>query len=277
MIKIKVQKKTNNTSFENTENLKLSIQFSLDGFSFCISDIHDTMLYFSDYQFDKTQTTPKDLLLKIQEIFKKDTYLQQDFVTVLVVHQNNLSTLVPNEYFDENTLEKYLNLNVKTFATDFIAFDDITELQAKNVFIPYVNINNYLFQNFGEFEYKHHLSVLVEKLIKKSTFTDKRMFVNVHSSSFDILVLKGKKIVLANSFSFHTKEDFIYYILFTAEQLGLDTDTFQLSFLGSIEKASEIYKIAYQYIRNINFLESENLIFKELSHPKHSNFILLGS
>jgi hypothetical protein len=69
MIKIKVQKKTNNTSFENTENLKLSIQFSLDGFSFCISDIHDTMLYFSDYQFDKTQTTPKDLLLKIQEIF----------------------------------------------------------------------------------------------------------------------------------------------------------------------------------------------------------------
>jgi hypothetical protein len=277
MIKIKVQKKTNNTSFENTENLKLSIQFSLDGFSFCISDIHDTMLYFSDYQFDKTQTTPKDLLLKIQEIFKKDTYLQQDFVTVLVVHQNNLSTFVPNEYFDENTLEKYLNLNVKTFATDFIAFDDITELQAKNVFIPYVNINNYLFQNFGEFEYKHHLSVLIEKLIKKSTFTDKRMFVNVHTSTFDIVVLKGEKLVLANSFSFHTKEDFIYYILFTAEQLGLDTDTFQLSFLGSIEKASEIYKIAYQYIRKINFLESENLIFNALSHPKHSNFILLGS
>jgi hypothetical protein len=103
------------------------------------------------------------------------------------------------------------------------------------------------------------------------------MFVNVHTSTFDILVLKGEKLILANSFSFHTKEDFIYYILFTAEQLGLDTDTFQLSFLGNIEKASEIYKIAYQYIRNINFLESENLIFKELSHPKHSNFILLGS
>jgi len=277
MIKIKVQRKTNNTSLENTKNLKLSIQFSLDGFSFCISEENNTILYFSEYTFDKVQTTPKNLLLKIQEIFKKDSNLQKDFIAVLVIHQNNLSTLVPNQYFDESKLEKYLNFNIKTLATDFITFDNLEQIQAKNVFVPYVNINNYLFQNFGEFDYKHHLSILIEKLIEKSTFTDKRMFVNVNTSTFDIIVLQGKNLVLANSFSFNTKEDFIYYILFTIEQLGLDTEKLQLSLMGGIEEESEIYKIVYVYIRNIHFLESQSSIFNEISHSKHSNFILLGS
>jgi hypothetical protein len=276
MTKSKVQKKTNSSSIGKIKNLKLSIQFSLDGFSFCITDENKITVYFSEYSFNKTQDSPKNLLTKIEEIFKKDNSLQQDFISVLVIHQNNLSTLVPNQYFDENTLEKYLNFNIKTLATDFIAFDDLENLKAKNIFVPYVNINNYLFQNFGEFEYKHHHSILIEKLIKKSTFTDKRMFVNVNTSTFDILVLEGKKLILANSFTHSTKEDFVYYILFTAEQLDLNTEQFQLTLIGNIEEEHDAYKLLYQYIRNINFLESQNLFFKELSQSKHSNFILLG-
>ena len=45
---------------------------------------------FSKYMFDEKQSTPENLLDKIKEIFKTDSYLQKDFATVLVVHQNNL-------------------------------------------------------------------------------------------------------------------------------------------------------------------------------------------
>jgi hypothetical protein len=272
-----LKKLNSNTILKSTKETKLSIQFNLDGFSFCISNIiTKKTLYFSKYQFPETQATPEKLLLKIEEIFKNDVHLQHDFSSITVIHQNNLYTLIPNQYFNENHFAKYLNFNIKTLATDFIAFDQIENIEAKNVYVPYVNINNYLFQNFGNFEYKHHISVYIDKLLKTTNTIDKTMFVNVFETTFDIVVLQNKKLIFSNSFAFETKEDFIYYILFVAEQLELNTEVFPLYFTGNIKITSEFYKITFQYIRNIFFLESKNAIFNHLDAAKHSNYILLG-
>jgi hypothetical protein len=272
-----LQKNNSNTLLKNTKDTKLSIQFNLDGFSFCISNIAtNSTLYFFEHLFSETQTTPENLLLKIEEIFKNDANLQHDFSSITVIHQNNLATLVPNLYFKKENLAQYLNFNIKTLATDFISFDEIETLNAKNVYVPYVNINNYLFQNFGEFEYKHHISVLIKKLLKTTSTIQKTMFVNVSKTTLDVVVLHNKNLVLSNSFSYETKEDFIYYILFVVEQLALNTEEFPLFFTGAIESTSEIYKIAFQYIRNVAFLESENPIFNHLEVAKHTNYILLG-
>ncbi|MDN3618042.1 MULTISPECIES: DUF3822 family protein [Polaribacter] len=278
MIKKIVIKKNSRNTVTHSKDTKLSIQFNLDGFSFCI--INNTTKetnYFSEYVFKEKQLTPENLLKKIEEIFKTDIHLQKDFSSVLVIHQNNLFSLVPNQYFSEDVLSEYLNFNIKTLATDFIAYDDIESINAKNVYVPYVNINNYLFQNFGEFEYQHHLTILIEKLISANNSDDKKVFVNVSKENYDIVVLENKQLQFSNSFNFQTKEDFIYYILFTFEQLKLDVEKIGLFFTGDIEPESEIYKITYQYIRNVSFLESNNKIFNELDASKHSNYILLNS
>jgi len=273
-----VKVKNSNIYTSNTEDTKLSIQFNLDGFSFCIiNSATQETVYFSEYLFDETLATPENLVLKVEEIFKTDVHLQKEFSSVLVIHQNNLFTLVPDAYFVEDKLSEYLNYNIKTLATDYITFDEITAIQAKNIFIPYININNYLFQNFGEFEYKHHLSVLIQKFIDTNNSGEKTCFVNVSESSLDVIVLKEKTLIFANTFAFHSKEDFIYYLLFTYEQLKLDVEKIPLYFTGDIEKESEIYQITYQYIRNVSFLESKNRIFDHLNASKHTNYILLGS
>lgn len=257
--------------------MMLSIQFSLDGFSFCVSDSNSKeILYFSEYLFDETLHSLDDLLENIKQIFNEDAILHYEFKSVFVVHQNSLNTLVPNDYFDENSLDSYLNFNIKTLQTDFITFDSIDEIEAKNVYIPFVNINNYLFQNFGEFEFKHHSSILIEKLIQKNHFEEKVMFVNVAKNTIDILVLEQQKLLLNNCFSYKTKEDFIYYILFVIEQLQLNTEDCSLYFTGEINLESELYQIAFKYIKNVYFFESNAPIFKHLEAKKHSNFILLG-
>jgi len=263
---------------ENTKDIKLSIQFHLDGFSFCITDNSTgNTVYFFKKLFEEKQITPEILMQKVNAQFKEDTYLQKDFSSILVIHENNLSTLVPNKYFSEDKLVEYLNFNIKTLATDYIAFDEIQEMNAKNVYVPYVHINNYLFQNFGTFEYKHHTTVLIEKLLSLGHFEEKKVYINVTSKNFDVIVIQNKQLKFSNSFHFETKEDFIYYILFTFEQLKLDVEKIELYFCGDIELESEIYNSTYQYIRNIFFLESNNPIFDQISVSKHSNYILLGS
>ncbi len=273
----KVVLKNNSTTLQKTKNIMLSIQFSLDGFSFCISDIASNKnVHFKNYVFEATLKSPEELLKNIERIFKEDSDLQLGFNSVNVIHQNKLSTIVPDAYFDENLLSSYLKYTIKTLQTDFITFDDVPKIAAKNIYIPYVNVNNFVFQNFGEFNYQHHSSVLIEKLLSQNKTNEKTMYVNVQKNTFDIVILHGKKLILSNSFSYSSKEDFIYYILFTAEQNQLQTENFKLYFLGDISKESALYTIAYTYIKNIQFLESKNTIYTHLKVPKHSNFILLG-
>ena len=275
----KVTKQNNNiTTLKTIIENKLSIQFNLDGFSFSVYNIiSKNEVYFREYEFENSQVTPENLLLKIKDIFNTDTQLQKDFSSVLVIHQNNLSVLVPNRYFNKKELASYLNFNIKKLTIDYIAFDHLEGLESKNVYIPYVNINNYLFQNFGEFEYKHHSTVLIEKLLNSTNNLEKTMFVNVSKNSLDIVVLENNQLILFNTFSYNTKEDFIYYILFVAEQLNLNVNEFSLHFTGKVNLEDAIYKITYKYIKNVYFLESNNTLFSELNIASHSNFILLGS
>ena len=274
----KVINKNNNISLKTIIENKLSIQFNLDGFSFSVyNTTSNKEVYFHSYEFKNSQATPENLLLKIKDIFKTDSQLQNDFLSVTVIHQNNLSVLVPNQFFSEKELASYLNFNIKKLAIDYIAFDTLEILDSKNIYVPYVNINNYLFQNFGEFEYKHHSTVLIEKLLKIKKTKEKKMFVNVSKSSLDITVIESGKLILFNTFSFDTTEDFIYYILFVAEQLNLNVNEFSLNFTGKIDLEDAIYKITYKYIKNIYFLASNNPILNKLNIATHSNFILLGS
>ena len=271
-----VKKKTINKKIEETSKKKLSIQFSFDGFSFYISNTHHIISKFTSFSFTKQIKSPELILKEIKEIFKNEKTLQQDFETVSVVHQNNLSTLVPNQYFKDDDLNKYLKYSVKTITTDLIVYDDLNFIKAKNVYVPFVNINNFIFQNFGEFEYKHHSSILLEKLFLQSD-DSLNFFVNISQSLFDIVVLKDSKILFYNNFEYQTKEDFIYYILFTLEQLELSTDKTKVSLLGDINKKSELYKILYTYVRNISFFNSKTPIYNNQTEiDKHSNFILLG-
>jgi len=276
MTKQIVKKKTINKNIEVTSKRKLSIQFSLDGFSFCTTNTHNEVIEFSSYSFSKTKNSPELILEKLQDIFKKEKSLQYDFETVTVIHQNNLNTLVPNEYFKKDALKSYLKYSIKTIASDLITFDELDFMNSKNVYVPYVNINNFLFQNFGEFEYKHYSSVLLEKLFSIAT-NDICCYIHVSKSTFDIVIIKNSNLQFFNIFEYKTKEDFMYYVLFTLEQLDLSTEETLVSILGDMEEDSDLFRLMYTYIRNIDFLSSKNPVFnnqKEIS--KHSNFILLG-
>ena len=276
MTKQIVKKKTINKNIEVTSKRKLSIQFSLDGFSFCTTNTHNEVIEFSSYSFSKTKNSPELILEKLQDIFKKEKSLQYDFETVTVIHQNNLNTLVPNEYFKKDALKSYLKYSIKTIATDLITFDELDFMNSKNVYVPYVNINNFLFQNFGEFEYKHYSSLLLEKLFSIAT-NDICCYIHVSKSTFDIVIIKNSNLQFFNIFEYKTKEDFMYYVLFTLEQLDLSTEETLVSILGDMEEDSDLFRLMYTYIRNIDFLSSKNAVFnnqKEIS--KHSNFILLG-
>lgn len=227
-------------------------------------------------EFGESNITPQNQLLSLQGFFKENLALTEH-KSVSVSHCNNLSTFVPNPFFKEDSLKDYLQYNIKVLPNDFITYDPIDSADMTNVYIPFVHFNNFLFDQFGSFEFKHSSSILIEELLKKSTNSkDSQFFVNVEKDFFQITIIQNKKLIFYNAFNFSTKEDFIYYILFTAEQLQLNPEVFKLILLGEIEKDSELYEIVYTYVRHVEFYNESIKNEKNLTLSNHSNFILLN-
>jgi hypothetical protein len=269
-----------NTNITEKNYKKLSIQVALNGLSFCCFDtLNNTISSFNEVRFDLFQKTTKteDLLANALIDFPE---LKNSYDEILVIHNNNLSTFVPESLFDENFIGSYLQYNTKVFETDFFAFDEIANCQMNTVYIPYVNINNFFIDQFGTFDYKHASTILVSKLLNGSkNNSEKKVFVHFHSGHFEIIVVQNQKLLLFNSFEYATPEDFLYYILFTAEQLGLNPEEFPLQFIGKIDIESEFFQLAFKYIRNISLLDVSDLQaknnFSEVDNRTH--FILFNS
>ena len=273
-----MQLKKSKNYIDNFKNLELSIQFSLDGFSFLIKDIsRNKSVYFSEYTFSSPASKPEDLLQHIEPIFKSDKQLQYDFKKVLVYYKNDLYTLVPNAFFDEGNLASYVKHSIKTYPTDLFAFDDLDTINAKLVYIPYVNTNNFLFQNYGEFEFNHYQSLFTEKLIRINPPNAMYMYADLENSSLHLSVLKGKEVSLINSFQITSATDCLYYILFTAEQLNIENTELRLFLTGSIRQHDETYQLFAKYIQHIEFLEAKNELNTSLDVPKHRHFTLMNT
>ena len=60
-------------------------------------------------------------------------------------------------------------------------------------------------------------------------------------------------MIFNNSFVFTTKEDLLYYILFSFEQLKLSANNISVELFGQINKDDENYKLLYDYIQNMTF------------------------
>lgn len=259
---------------------KLTLQVTLNGFSFCVIDtLNNKIVALKEIDFNDYPTSSK-----VEELywkaFNENQELTENYDEVLVLHDSNLDTFVPSPLFDEDFLGSYLQYNTKVFETDFFAFDSLPNYEMYHVFIPYVNINNYLLDQFTTFNYKHVNTILVSKLLEFSKNIDeKQVFVHFSKNKFEIIVVQNQKLLLFNSFDFVTKEDFIYYLLFTTEQLNLNPEHFKVQLLGLISEDSELFEIAYKYVRNVSLLDVTNIEnnndLSKTDNLKH--FILLQS
>lgn len=246
-------KTTNKPQIESHQ--ELSVQVSLTGLSFLIKDLQkNEFVFFEAISF--SHPLPLEALPEeIDKVYQKFHKLQQAFSKIVVIHHNKLFALVPEALFDKENSVHYLNHTAKTLTTDYIDFDTLDLGDMVNVYVPFTNVNNYLFEKYGSFTFQHHNTVFVNSILAQSTMDDAvKMYVHCLGSTVDILVVKNKKVQLCNTFECSTPEDFIYYLLFVAEQLQLNPEEFELYLTGNISKEHAFYEIAYRYVRNVSFL-----------------------
>ena len=250
---------------------KLSIQVSLDGLSFCILDtVQNSIVASKQKRFGK-ELTPYQLQKELQEMIREYRVTDYGYTAVVVIHKNPLFSLVPKDLFDENELANYMKFNVKILANDMMAYDEIEQQDMVNVYVPFMNINNYIYELFGAFDYLHSGTVLIQALLQGNTESREPVcFVHAADEQMDIIVLENKKLVYFNSFTYETKEDFIYFLLFALEQLNLDPTSVLVRLFGTLEEGDPYYDICYRYIQNVSLFYPAQPVYSAASEEEES-------
>lgn len=276
------KKRTNN----NTEELeriqdpyhKLSIQVGLNGLSFCILDTIAKELILSHGVRFLKEVSPYDLLRELKDRLREQGVFDYSFSEVVAIHRNSLFSLVPKAFFDAEQLAHYLKFNAKIYPTDHLEYDWIQGMETANVYVPFANVNNYIFDRFGEFEFKHSATVLLETLLRlPSSGQGTVCFAHLAESQLDLVVFQNKKLLFFNSFWCTGAEDFMYYLLFAIEQLGLPTETFKLRLLGEPEEGGPIYEMASEFLENVSVFIPAEQHFPLVPEDESIDFTLIGA
>ena len=248
---IRPQKRLNITTKEhNHPYKKLSIQVRLNGLSFFVLDTIANTVILRDGQNFKEEQTPYAVLKALKSLFQKHQLTAVSFEDITVIHSNPMFALVPEPFFDKNELPNYLKFNTKLLANDQIVHDALPNHDMVCVYVPFTNINNYIFDCFGSFDFKHGSFLTLQTLFAQSN-NGLVCYAYVDHHHLELVVLEQKKLLLYNQFQFHSEEDFLYYVLFTYEQLGLSTETVDLKLFGIVEEGDSLFKRCSEYFKNI--------------------------
>jgi len=267
------------TTLSSTNNisriqLRLSVQISLNGLSFLVTNHENKEVFFEEHKLNHS-TTPEELLMEIESIISEKEILNSTFTDVSLIYSTPVYSLIPTVLFDETKTSEYLKFNSKILANDYVAHDELDTWGITVAYVPFMNINNFFFEKYGSFNYYHSISILLKTILKKEKYSLPRMYLHFQQNSFDCIILKEGSLELCNTYSFNTPEDFIYYTLFSMEQLKLNPETLPVFLCGDIDEGDSNYNMAYTYIRNLEFLNISDFTPKlNVDAEGHRHFII---
>ena len=273
---------------EDIYKYRLSIQLRLDGFSFAILDgFSKRLLSLQDYKIIyKPSYSVAEKLKDLKDHFK--TFLAQSLfnfdsfgkLNVLVDHKTY--TLLPEALYLEKNHDQYLLFN-QDISYQFVPIiDKILSTNQVLLTLIHKTLDAVIKDQISDFNYIHSNTVLLTEILKinRNRISKPSIYASVSHNSMHIIAFGGNKILMCNSFKFTSKEDFVYFILLAYDQLGFNTEQDNLFFLGDISTSSSIYKICWQYVRHISFIDhlagiNAGAAFDQM--PIHQYFTLIQS
>ena len=230
------------SSFDSNQisNLHLSIELSSVSLSYCIIDTQKyRCLLLSSRKLES------DNLL---EIFSNDDYLSQNFKSKSISFVNFANTLVPFELYKKEDKENLFALNHEL--NDEVLLEDNLREEIINLHaVPklfFQTIKNIL----PAATLRSQTSILINNFTNLNLKVE-TMFLYLKDSFVNIVVTKGKNLLFQNKFNYVTKEDLLFYVLFSIQELNFSNEDINTIVYGNVTE--DEFSILYDYIRNIKY------------------------
>lgn len=262
------------------ESAHLSIQISIYAVSIAILDsAKNKYLVLKTVRFTKVPTEIELPKAVAHYLSNEELVTDEHFKTVSATVINAYSTLIPQSLFEPEKAKEYLSFNQPILASEPVFHEKLRNIDAQSVFTVSKELKEVLENKFPQITIKHNSSVLIDALLNQYKNTSEKFVVNMEPTHFEVVLIRNNKLIYYNSFAHQTSEDFLYYLLFAAEQLQLNPEEVDLIFLGEVDKKSAIYDICYSYVRHVSFgsrPETYEYSFVMNELPKHYYYNLFS-
>jgi hypothetical protein len=225
----------------------LSMRIGERHYSFAVTDKTGNELYsLACYTADEMNA---DLL---SEIFSKHAELHSSFYEVQVSYDHPGSVLVPLQYHNAEDAKALLNTMYGSTIGSSVISEAVNEWQLYNVYAVPGDVHEWVSRIFPAFKYRHNYTLSVSRMPGDPA---DHMLIDFNTDEFSFIVVNENKLLIAQTISYTTPEDILYYLLKACNQFSLSRGEIQLFISGMIEKESQLYRELYLYFLNITLRE----------------------
>ena len=217
-----------------------------DGETISYSDVYDYSVDFTN--LNKTE-------IEIEHELRSNLTLLQEYDYVHICFLSTTVNVVPNQ-FAHKPFEELLSLS--NYSPVKLAIDSPLEnvdasiiynihYPLKDILLSLPNLQNARLYHSGKF--------LVDYGMINSK--NDEIYINLMHQKLEVCVLSNGEFIFYNLFETKTKEDFLFYILYTLNQLNISPNTVSLYAFGDIMNSPYYYETLQKYVRHISFNEAD--------------------
>jgi hypothetical protein len=209
--------------------------------------------------------------------------------------KNNEDNWTPGEILPDGTFEK---VNLSVINNNFMHFAEMPNLQElkelpifinqqifvdkfsdKEVYIAY-GIENHIIEKFngyfGDYDL-HHFSTLISQIYM---FKEGQILhAHFHKNYIHIYYQENNQFKFYNCYQCLNDKDFLYFIIASGVELGIDLSSITLYCSGLIDENSSLYRLINSYVGSIIFFDtfSTNLSIEDENLKKHYYLELMSA
>jgi hypothetical protein len=235
---------------------QLFVLIGQDTFQYGIFDTDkNSFIALSDFRTPDLPVSEDDFFGQIDLLFSSEGPLHKKYPSVIIGIDSPFHTLVPATLFVKEKVEEYLDFTFRMPAGSIKGYDRIPELDAENLFGYNKAFGDITAKHFPGAVIVHRSSAFIKAVFQQhlQSGSDPGIYLNIRNPFIDIAAFEKNRAVFFNSFSCKSKEDVLYFTLYTLEQLKIRPESANLSLCGIIDAGSEIFLALGEYIRQVSF------------------------
>ncbi len=262
----------------------LSIELSLDGFSFAIIDVQSYRYVMVESYKVNDALAPNQLFTEFEKHIKNIPLLFGPFEKVNIAWYHPHFVLVPESLFQHSAKDTLFRFCSEIPAFYQLKAEKLNNLGAFGIYPVPEHLQQKLGIIYPGHKLRHTATVLIESILASITLGQQSADVVLHfgSGHFEVVLLRGPSLIFYNSFAWQTFDDLIYFLFYVLEQFKLDAANMEALVAGNISLDSEKFELLVSYFNKVNFFERSNAYrfgpeFDNLPHHYFHNLINLNA